>query len=328
MEKNYLDLTLKEFLDTITNKKIEYEIKITPSFLKDDDKSDTITCDKGTLIDYLEKITENLRVAENPDINTIKTLQRFDKIINDLEASDDYYFTELNDIEIYNYLDHITKGFDIERVKIILWDIDVYYNTDFLERINEESMNEYLKNGWEIPQKEIILFKPKQGKNAGKEIKHIITDFKEMRAKTHIADGLSIQTAINMLKKKLNYNDKLPHNPLQNKLTKRQAADLHNALCKAELIRPDIDSFLYWFGVTDNKDNLKRLEWTGKSKSLLAYFIDKITCKYNLKHGEKRLIKPFETMFNTSGITNSINEYKNKTGDLPVGYKEIDKLFS
>jgi len=68
------------------------------------------------------------------------------------------------------------------------------------------------------------------------------------------------------------------------------------------------------------------LQWL-KSKSLLAYFVDVANDKLNLKHGQKRLIKPFETMFNVSGLVGCINEYRNKTGQYPQGYKEIDSLF-
>lgn len=68
------------------------------------------------------------------------------------------------------------------------------------------------------------------------------------------------------------------------------------------------------------------LKWL-KSNSLLAYFVDVANDKLNLKHGQKRLIKPFETMFNVSGLAGCINEYKNKTGQYPQGYKKIDSLF-
>jgi len=68
------------------------------------------------------------------------------------------------------------------------------------------------------------------------------------------------------------------------------------------------------------------LTWL-KSKSLLAYFVDVANDKLNLKHGQKRLIKPFETMFNVSGLGGCINEYKNKTGQYPRGHKDIDSLF-
>lgn len=68
------------------------------------------------------------------------------------------------------------------------------------------------------------------------------------------------------------------------------------------------------------------LQWL-KSKSLLAYFVDVANDKLNLKHGQKRSIKPFEDMFNVSGLTGCMNEYKNKTGQLPQGYEDVDKLF-
>jgi hypothetical protein len=66
------------------------------------------------------------------------------------------------------------------------------------------------------------------------------------------------------------------------------------------------------------------LTWLG-SKALLAYFVEIANDNLNLKHGEKRQIKPFETMFNVSGIGGSINDYK-KTGDTPIGHEKIDKI--
>ena len=198
MKSSYLELTLKEFLDTITNKRIEYQIEIKPS-MYGDDESDTITGDKYTLIDNFVEITDDLKKDENLDANTIKTLQRIDEMIKDLRAKDEYYFDELNDVEIYNYLDNITHGFDIERVKLILWDIEVYYEMDFLERIDNESMNKFIKNGWEIPYTE----KRTQQINGNTFEIGRLPDYEKMRNKTHIAADWNINRAISMLKKKL-----------------------------------------------------------------------------------------------------------------------------
>ena len=66
------------------------------------------------------------------------------------------------------------------------------------------------------------------------------------------------------------------------------------------------------------------LTWK-KTKALLAYFVEVANDKFNLKHGEKRQIRPFEIMFNKTGITSTINDYK-KTGDLPVGHEIVDKI--
>jgi hypothetical protein len=66
------------------------------------------------------------------------------------------------------------------------------------------------------------------------------------------------------------------------------------------------------------------LKWL-KTKSLLAYFVDVANDKLKLKHGDRRQIKPFETLFDVSGLQCCINNYK-KTGDLPVDYEIVDKL--
>lgn len=78
------------------------------------------------------------------------------------------------------------------------------------------------------------------------------------------------------------------------------------------------------------------LKWL-KTKSLLAYFVDVANDKLELKKGEKRQITPFENLFsiknksgafvNVTGITSTINEYKNKTGSLPENSEQIDELF-
>ena len=71
----------------------------------------------------------------------------------------------------------------------------------------------------------------------------------------------------------------------------------------------------------------KPLKWL-KSKSLLAYFVDVANDKLHLQDsGGRKQIKPFETLFNVSGLAGCINEYKNKTGQKPQGYKEMDEVF-
>lgn len=67
------------------------------------------------------------------------------------------------------------------------------------------------------------------------------------------------------------------------------------------------------------------LKWM-KSKALLAYFVEVANDELNLRRGEKRQVRPFEIIFNTKGLTGAKNDYK-KTGVLPFGHKEIDKIF-
>lgn len=68
-----------------------------------------------------------------------------------------------------------------------------------------------------------------------------------------------------------------------------------------------------------------------KTKSLLAYFADKASEYLNLSKGKydgktKTSWKPFETLFNIKRLSGAKNDYQ-KTGTLPDGYKNVDKLF-
>lgn len=68
-----------------------------------------------------------------------------------------------------------------------------------------------------------------------------------------------------------------------------------------------------------------------KSKALLAYFADRTSEYLKLGKGEydgktKTSWKPFETLFDISGLSGAKRDYQ-RTGTLPDGYKEVDKLF-
>lgn len=68
-----------------------------------------------------------------------------------------------------------------------------------------------------------------------------------------------------------------------------------------------------------------------KTKSLLAYFADRASEYLKLGKGEyngkiKTSWKPFETLFGISGLCGAKKDYQ-RTGTLPVGYKDVDKLF-
>ena len=68
-----------------------------------------------------------------------------------------------------------------------------------------------------------------------------------------------------------------------------------------------------------------------RTKSLLAYFADRTSEYLELGKGEydnqkKISWKPFEILFNKKGLAGAKRDYE-KTGVLPIDYKEIDKLF-
>lgn len=68
-----------------------------------------------------------------------------------------------------------------------------------------------------------------------------------------------------------------------------------------------------------------------KSKALLAYFADKASEYLGLCKGEydgkpKTSWKPFENLFSISGLSGAKRDYQ-KTGALPDGYSDVNKLF-
>lgn len=68
-----------------------------------------------------------------------------------------------------------------------------------------------------------------------------------------------------------------------------------------------------------------------KTKSLLAYFADRVSEYLKLGKGEydgkaKTSWKPFEILFGISGLSGAKRDFQ-KTGTLPDGHKDVDNLF-
>ena len=68
------------------------------------------------------------------------------------------------------------------------------------------------------------------------------------------------------------------------------------------------------------------------SKVLLAYFADRASEYLQLskaeQDGQKKVFwKPFETLFQVSGLSGARNTYTNKTGILPQNHKIVDAIF-
>ncbi|MDR1983601.1 MAG: hypothetical protein LBQ28_02100 [Prevotellaceae bacterium] len=326
MKNNYLDLTLLEFLDAITSTKQIYHVEITPAFCSDDE-SDTIEGDKWALIETLQAMLQN--ISKGTDKNTRTTIENLNRTIKEIRNHDEYTFDELSEIEIYNYLNTITCGFDIERVKVVLKDIECYYELNFLERINRESKEQYKANKWEIPQKKLII--PTDWKNPrqkqGKEV--IIPDYEKMRNKTHIAAGYSISRAMNMLKKKIssqaNHNISTHH--FVRSFTDKQRKALLTSLTAGKFLPDDTNKhhFNYVFGgiPVPNEKPFEPLKWEKKT-TLLAYFVDKLFTKSN----PDNLWDIAENMFDKKNLRQSKNNYlgNKKTNGKPSGYETIDEI--
>lgn len=188
---NYLDFTVSEFLDTITNEEIIYDFT-----LKTDNTSDIF---RGT-VKQLKKLFEDSNLEADSK----------GYLLNQISAIKENTFEkELGELEIYNYLEKVTSKFELEKMKILLDEIDIYYDMVFLERINIESVLVFNENGWQIPKLppakmkingKVFDFLPKIN---NKDINMQMPDYESMRKKTHPFDGFFLYKAISILKSKL-----------------------------------------------------------------------------------------------------------------------------
>src|SRR5665648_200202 len=187
MTSNYLDMTLADFLDTVTSKRNQYRMTIGEAKIH------------GTKPEF-EVLISKLDQEQASSLSSL---------IADLEE----YTTpfELTQLEIYNYLEKITSKFDPIKVKLILNEFEVYYTMDLSERVNQESLNIYTYEDWEIPQ---IEFKPLILIDGSLTVDHL-PDYETMRRKTHLFEYWNIDFAIGVLKDKLKDDDDLTKESLR-----------------------------------------------------------------------------------------------------------------
>jgi hypothetical protein len=251
----------------------------------------------------------------------------------------------LSDIVIYNYLDNITEGFDIARVRIFIGEIldvksylrDWFYDEQ-REIIEDETVCKFLNDS----EREFLDKAMAEGEGYHFQIEFYETEkiysylercgfnFKVERQFNN-AVNWNFPRAEIMLRKKLHKTEQINTNQLSNIESNHHIAANRNIpdlalqeFCNA-IIPDNLLQALQEYGFIENAA-AKPVKWL-KTKSLLAYFAEVANDKLNLKHGEKRQIKPFETLFDVSGLISAKNDYK-KTGDFPIGHEDIDKLFS
>ena len=170
MERNYLHLTLTEFLDAITEKECHYELNI--------------------ITDHMDPLKINGTVEELEEIAEKSTFSEIRRDIKrNLIGKSKYTFNNrLSEIDIQNYLEKVSGGFNPGKIKMILAAIEKYYVLDFKERIFRESLRIYKKNGWKIPKKKI---QPSGKKFKGSEEfyekvnERSIEDYEKMMRETH-----------------------------------------------------------------------------------------------------------------------------------------------
>lgn len=133
------------------------------------------------------------------------------KLINideftDILLDEDQAFL-LSDLDIYDYLDYKTKGFDVNRTKIVIKEMEFFYDAVYIIELEHRVLEHYTKNNKEIPY--IRLPKPDMEKT--KKAGYIVPskrlaytpDFDKMTAKYKIFETYQYHKVINTLKSKI-----------------------------------------------------------------------------------------------------------------------------
>ena len=196
MKKQLFDLTIEEFASVL----LDYQPTLEVSFCCYDEKGyfinkqltdgkDEEVTVRGTYSDFYNAF------LKEPCNNGLK------ETVKDFLDTHFDYDMQLNKLDIYNYLEHITSKFHEERVRIVLNEMDCFYNMVYLEDIDTNVQNQYIEKGWEIPTVDIKLNKIGV-KIEGKEV-ITIPNYEAMREKIYPCRGYFYHSAIGLLKRKL-----------------------------------------------------------------------------------------------------------------------------
>ena len=196
MKKQLFDLTIEEFTSVL----LDYQPTLELSFCCYDEKGNFINKQitdgedeevtvRGTYSDFYNAF------LKEPCNNGVK-----EAVKGFLDSHFDYDM-QLNRLDIYNYLEHITSNFHEERVRIVLNEMDCFYNMVYLEDIDSAVQKQYIEKGWEIPTIEIKLNEI-GAKIEGKD-GVTVQDYKTMREKIYPCREFMYHNAIGLLNRKL-----------------------------------------------------------------------------------------------------------------------------
>ena len=233
----------------------------------------------------------------------------------------------IDELEIYNYLDEKTNHFEYERAEIVLRQMecihDMYVDEERLQIINDK-----IKDGWEG-------YKMRKGKRLDVDKKRLVED-----EKTEVIDykdaydqvfGIAYDffyyTAIGLLKRKISLSTEGHTQGTLNKIKENERDSLPVEFRSVEAAK--LLGKLIKNGFCDDKYDWKR------SKILLAYFASKASDTLELSNrmaGERKVVswKPFESLFTIKG--KAINHLAQAYRDLQTmgkveGQEDIDRLF-
>lgn len=188
MKKQLFDLTIEEFTSVLLDfqEKIHLSINVYDS---DDarDKNKEVDILVGTY-NELNNFSEDF-APNHPARMAIK-----EELKNHFD-----YDIQINQLDIYNYLEHITFNFQEERVEITFNEMDCFYLMTYLETIDQEVQEQYIKNEWDFPTREFSL-KNKEGLIIARDT---VYDFVAMREKIYPCRDFIYISATSLLRRKM-----------------------------------------------------------------------------------------------------------------------------
>lgn len=189
MKKQLFDLTIEEFASVL----LDYQPKLKLSFCCYDEKGNFINKqitdgkDEEVIVQGTYSDFYNAFLKESGNNGVKQAVKVF------LDTHFDYDMN-LNRLDIYNYLEHITSNFHEERIPIVLNEMDCFYQMVYLEDIDSDVQKQYIEKGWEFPTYEI------NDKLTGETIS--CYDFNTMREKIYPCREFMYHNAIALLKRK------------------------------------------------------------------------------------------------------------------------------
>ena len=295
MKKKLFDLSVEEFTRLLLDYPEEHDF--------------TIVADDGEKIDCKGTYSEVLDV-----VMFIPTLRE------QLESKFFDYDMQLEDIDVYNYLEYKTDKFNVKKGGLVESQMCFIHDL-YLEEVDEQARLEYIRNGWEVPKE--------QCKDVSANTMIEADDTKQMRERCFPCRDYQYQFAMAILKRELDNKEQninvAPVEPQQMELK-----DLLPEKLKADeavgVFQNAIDVQL----ITNSPEGLK---WND-TKQLLAYFATKVSDKFNLttkldKDGNKTTDwKTFETLFEQKGLKGAKQNWMRiNTKFKPTGFEKVDVLF-
>ncbi len=231
MKKQLFDLTIEEFTSVLLDYQPTLELSVCcydekGNFINKqitDGEDEEVTV-RGAYSDFYNAF------LKEPCNNGVK-----EAVKGFLDSHFDYDM-QLNRLDIYNYLEHITSNFHEEKVRIVLNEMDCFYLMVYLEDIDSDVENQYIEKGWEIPTV------TRKNRINGQE--YTCIDYETMREKIYPCRGFMYHNAIRLLKKKLQSDE--PTSPIY--FTARKGE-------KTDFIR--IVNAMYELGFFTGKDETK-----------------------------------------------------------------------